>query len=70
LQPVQTEAYYELGDIALGEGDFSEAIARFQKTLERDPKHGGALVGMGQAYFKEKDYAQAEALLYPQPTTP
>ena len=63
LQPVQTEAYYELGDIALGQGAFDEAIAEFGKTLERDPKHGGALAGMGQAYFKRKQYAQAEAFL-------
>lgn len=63
LQPVQTEAYYELGDIALGQGAFDEAIAEFGKTLERDPKHGGALAGTGQAYFKKKQYAQAEAFL-------
>ena len=63
LQPVQTEAYYELGDIALGQGAFDEAIAEFGKTLERDPKHGGALAGTGQAYFKRKQYAQAEGFL-------
>jgi tetratricopeptide (TPR) repeat protein len=63
LQPVQTEAYYQLGDIALGQGDFDEAIAEFRKTLERDPKHGGALAGTGQAYFKQKQYAPAEAFL-------
>ena len=63
LQPVQTEAYYQLGDIALGQGDFSAAIANFSKTLARDPKHGGALAGTGQAYFKQKQYAQAEDFL-------
>jgi tetratricopeptide (TPR) repeat protein len=63
LQPVQTEAYYQLGDIALGQGALDEAIAEFGKTLQRDPKHGGALAGMGQAYFKQKQYAQAEVYL-------
>lgn len=63
LQPVQTEAYYELGNIALGQRDFPGAVAKFQKTLERDPKHGGALTGTGQAYFKMKQYAQAEVFL-------
>jgi tetratricopeptide (TPR) repeat protein len=63
LQPVQTEAYYQLGDIALGEGNFAEAIADFAKTLARDPKHGGALAGTGQAWFKQKQYAQAETFL-------
>lgn len=63
LQPVQTEAYYQLGDIALGQGNFTEAIAEFGKTLARDPKHGGALTGTGQAYFKQKQYAKAEEFL-------
>jgi tetratricopeptide (TPR) repeat protein len=63
LEPVQTEAYYQLGDIALGQGNFSEAIASFSKTLARDPKHGGALAGTGQAYFKQKQYVQAEDFL-------
>jgi tetratricopeptide (TPR) repeat protein len=63
LQPVQTEAYYQLGDIALGQGNFTEAIAEFGKTLARDPKHGGALTGTGQAYFKQKQYVQAEEFL-------
>lgn len=63
LQPVQTEAYYELGDIALGQGNLDDAIAYFNKTLARDPKHGGALAGEGQACFKQKRYAQAEDFL-------
>ena len=63
LQPVQTEAYYHLGDIALGQGGFDEAIGYFSKTLTRDPKHGGALAGTGEAYFKQKQYIQAEAFL-------
>jgi tetratricopeptide (TPR) repeat protein len=63
LQPVQTEAYYQLGDIALGQGNFAEAIADFSKTLARDSKHGGALAGTGQAYFKEKQYVEAEEFL-------
>jgi tetratricopeptide (TPR) repeat protein len=53
LQPVQTEADYQLGDIALGQGDFDNAIAFFDKTLARDPKHGDALAGTVQAYFKQ-----------------
>jgi tetratricopeptide (TPR) repeat protein len=63
LQPVQTEAYYQLGDIALGQENPAEAITDFAKTLARDPKHGGALAGTGQAYFKQKQYQQAEAFL-------
>jgi tetratricopeptide (TPR) repeat protein len=63
LQPLQTEAYYQLGDMALGKGAFDEAIADFAKTIARNPKHGGALTGTGEAYFKQKQYKQAEEFL-------
>jgi len=59
LQAAQTEGYYQLGDIALHEGEFDESIANFEKTLVRNPKHGGALAGIGEAYFKEKKYDKA-----------
>jgi tetratricopeptide (TPR) repeat protein len=59
LQPVQTEAYYELGDVALKQNSYSEALACFQKVLARDGRHGGALVGAGQALFREKHYEEA-----------
>jgi tetratricopeptide (TPR) repeat protein len=63
LQPVQTEGYYQLGDIALSQNSFDEAIAEFAKTIARNPKHGGALAGTGQAYFKQKQYKQAQEYL-------
>jgi tetratricopeptide (TPR) repeat protein len=63
LQPTQTESYYELGDLALKQGNFAEAIAQFSKTLERDSKHGGALEGAGEAYFKQKQYERAKTFL-------
>jgi tetratricopeptide (TPR) repeat protein len=59
LQPTQTEGYYELGDVELQTGNFAEALANFDKTLARNGRHGGALVGSGIAYFKQKQYAQA-----------
>jgi tetratricopeptide (TPR) repeat protein len=63
LKPVQTEAYYELGDIALKQGQFEDALSRFGQTLARDPHHGGALEGAGEANFKLKRYAQAKQYL-------
>ena len=63
LQPVQTEAYYELGDIALEQGEFEKSIVQFDKTLLRDAKHGGALEGAGEANFKLKHYDQAKEFL-------
>ena len=63
LKPVQTEAYYELGDIALKQGDLAQAIDQFNKTLARNPQHGGALEGAGEAEFKLKKYDDAKAFL-------
>lgn len=63
LQPVQTEAYYELGDIALKQADAAGALAQFEKTLARDPRHGGALEGAGEANFKLKRYEEARGFL-------
>jgi tetratricopeptide (TPR) repeat protein len=63
LQPRQTEGYYELGDTQLQANNYGDALANFSKTLERNQKHGGALVGTGVAYFKQKQYEKAiEAL--------
>jgi len=63
LKPVQTEAYYELGDIALKQGDLEQAMHQFNKTLARNPQHGGALEGAGEADFKLKKYDEAKEFL-------
>jgi tetratricopeptide (TPR) repeat protein len=63
LQPHQTESYYELGSLELDLQHNGQAAALFQKVLERNPKHGGALAGMGLIAYREKDYAQGQAWL-------
>lgn len=63
LSPRQTESYYELGDIELNLQQDDEAAALFQKVLGRNPKHGGALTGMGMVAYRKKDYATADAYL-------
>ena len=63
LQPLQTESYFELGDLALKQDEFADAIANFGKTLARDPRHGGALEGTGEALFRQKQYDQAKDFL-------
>jgi tetratricopeptide (TPR) repeat protein len=59
LQPTQTEGYYELGNVELQAGSYAEALSNFKKTLDRNGKHGGALVDSGVAYFKQKQYGDA-----------
>jgi len=63
LQPVQTESYYALGQIALDAQRDTEAEPLFRQTLARDPNHGGALTGMGILAFRAKNYAEAEEYL-------
>jgi len=60
---VQTESYYELGQMELEVQNDAAAEPLFARVLARDPKHGGALTGMGEIEFRKKDYAQAEQYL-------
>jgi tetratricopeptide (TPR) repeat protein len=59
LRPVQTESWYELGDMALKQNDYADAVTDFKNVLARDGRHGGALAGSGQALFREKRYDKA-----------
>jgi len=47
----------------LDQGKLDGAAGRFSRVLARDPKHAGALTGMGRVKFQQKDYADASALL-------
>ena len=64
LQPKQSEAYYQLGELQLSENKFSrDSIKSFATALERSPDHGGALAGTGTAYFRLKQYDKAREWL-------
>jgi len=63
LQPVQTEAYLQLGLIDLDEKKMDQAEERFRHVLQRNPKHSGALFGMGRAEFEKKQYENAATFL-------
>ena len=63
LQPVQTEAYYQIGQIELDLHHDEKAEPLFRKVLARDPTHGGALTGMGIIAFRAKDFATSERQL-------
>jgi len=63
LMPVQTESYYQLGQLALEGGMYQDAIDRETHVLARNPHHGGALVVTGTAWFRLKQYDKAAAAL-------
>jgi tetratricopeptide (TPR) repeat protein len=59
LQPIQTESYYQLGEIELKSGNFEHSLSYFSTVLARNPRHGGALTGAGEAEYRQKRYQQA-----------
>jgi tetratricopeptide (TPR) repeat protein len=44
-------------------GELGAADEQFNRVLNRDPHHAGALAGEGRLKFQQKDYAQALDLL-------
>jgi tetratricopeptide (TPR) repeat protein len=59
LAPNQAESDYQIGQMALDHGDYTEAQQECRKAREHDPKHGGALTGVGIAAFRLKHYDEA-----------
>jgi tetratricopeptide (TPR) repeat protein len=63
LQPAQTESYFQIGRIELEGGEIDTAERQFTRVLKRDPRHAGALSGMGRLRFQQKNYAEAADFL-------
>jgi tetratricopeptide (TPR) repeat protein len=59
LAPNQAESYYQIGQMALDNGDYIAAQQECRKALEHDSKHGGALTAFGIAAFRLKQYDEA-----------
>lgn len=49
------------GDILLGDRDYEEAVVWFDKALEVQPDHRGALMGRAIAFLQSERYTDAEA---------
>ena len=59
MAPNQAESYYQIGQMALDNGDYIAAQQECRKALEHDPKHGGALTALGVAAFRLNQYGEA-----------
>ncbi|MBT3307307.1 MAG: tetratricopeptide repeat protein [Alphaproteobacteria bacterium] len=61
----QTGGDYEVrqGDILLSDGKYEEAIKTFDKALDIEPNHRGALGGQAVALMGLKKYVEAESVL-------
>jgi Tfp pilus assembly protein PilF len=60
LQPDQTESIFQLGEIAMQQGDNDAASEDFRKVLSRDPHHGGALTEIGGLAYRASKYEEAK----------
>lgn len=63
LQTQQTESYYQLGLMDLDAGNRRTASQQFDRVLKRAPQHAGALTGLGQIRYQEKNYDEAASFL-------
>ena len=63
LNPQQVDAYYHLGMIAYESGDAARALELFSTVVEQRPNHAGALLGLGVAYFSQRQYDKARQAL-------
>ncbi|MDQ2834306.1 MAG: tetratricopeptide repeat protein [Acidobacteriota bacterium] len=63
LAPAQTESYVELADLDVTSARYPQAVEAYRKVLLRAPEHPGALTGLGNAYYRQHDFAQAEPVL-------
>jgi hypothetical protein len=52
LEPRQTESVFQLGEIASQEGKGELAAEQYAKVLDVDPRHGGALTGLGTLVYR------------------
>lgn len=56
-------AYYNLGTVALQEGELDEAEALLNTSLQLDPLDGGTLSNLGLVYLQRNDIAKARNVL-------
>jgi tetratricopeptide (TPR) repeat protein len=63
-QPNDAKRLLALGNKAIAQGDYDEAIAIFQDLIKLNPRHAVALNNLGSALFKVGRYKEAEACFY------
>ena len=60
LDPNLTEAFYQLGALALDEENVEEAEQNLRKSLELDPEHAAALYALGKIHDQRGELKQAD----------
>ncbi|HDL7014923.1 TPA: cellulose biosynthesis protein BcsC [Yersinia enterocolitica] len=68
-QPTNTQIDLTLADWALERGDYSEALAGYQRTLAREPQNPDARLGEIEAYIAEGRLSDARQHLQTEPLT-
>ncbi|ENE9916151.1 tetratricopeptide repeat protein, partial [Yersinia enterocolitica] len=68
-QPANTQIDLTLADWALERGDYSEALAGYQRILAREPQNPDARLGEIEAYIAEGRLSDARQHLQTEPLT-
>jgi tetratricopeptide (TPR) repeat protein len=60
IDPNYADAYFWTGEMLMRKKNASEAVAQYEKALSLKPNNNiDALVGLGQAYYQNGDYAKS-----------
>ncbi len=60
FESVPGDYYTREGDIRLGDKKYDEALTSFNKALDEQPNHRGALMGRALVFIQQKKYSAAE----------
>lgn len=60
LQPDEWASQYNLANLYAGDGRMHDAILKYQRVLQIDPKCAKAWLSLGLALFEESRYQEAE----------
>jgi tetratricopeptide (TPR) repeat protein len=60
MKPDNYRIHYKEGLLFLAGNRNKEAVGEFRKVLDREPEHAPTHEGLGQAYFRMKEYSEAK----------
>ncbi len=55
------DAYYNIGNAMFLKGDYKDALANYEKSVQLDPSFQGGLLNMAMTYYYEKDFKTGNA---------
>ncbi len=56
FNPKDKDAYYNIGNAMFLKGDYKDALANYEKSVQLDPAFQGGLLNMAMAYYYQRDF--------------